>query len=116
MKSRLLILLCVATFSIFPLWAADSEATSASIEQRLRETDLAIALRQYERVRMEAFEARLQLDLLDSQAEMSQDERKKRWVLLDKRDAILRERAQEIRQSILKLGDEMAVAKTKQSR
>ena len=113
MKNKLSLFLCVAMLSVIPVWAGDNETKPVSIEQRLRETDVALALRQYERVRMEAFEVRLQLDLLDTQSEMSEDERKKREVLLKKRDIMLHERAHELRQTILKLGDEAVVAKTR---
>jgi hypothetical protein len=113
MKHKLHILVCITALSVLPLLAGDSDTKSLSVEQRLRETDLSLAIRQYERVKMEAFETRLKLDLLDTDEEMSEAVRKKRTDLLAKRHAILEQRADELRATAHKLGDEIGVAKAK---
>jgi beta-lactamase regulating signal transducer with metallopeptidase domain len=68
--------------------------------QRLRETDLAIALRQYEKVKMDAFEARLQRELMDSNS-LEPAERDKREDALERRLILLEKHAEELRKSIL---------------
>jgi hypothetical protein len=113
MKTKLHILVCITALSVLPLLAGDSETKSVSVEQRFRETDLSLAIRQYERVKMEAFETRLKLDLLDTDEEMTETARKKRAELLTKRYEILQQRADELRSVALKLGEEITVAKAR---
>jgi hypothetical protein len=113
MKTNLHILVCVAALSVLPLLAGDGETKPVSVEQRLLETDLSLAIRQYERVKMEAFEAGLKLVLLDTDEEMTETARKKRAELLTKRVDALQLRADQLRQEALKLGEEMAVAKAR---
>ncbi|MEW6304256.1 MAG: M56 family metallopeptidase [Verrucomicrobiota bacterium] len=71
-----------------------------SAKQRLREIDMALALRQYERVQMEAFEAGLQRDLM-SRNGLKDEEVKQRYETLERTIHILRERAEGLRQFIL---------------
>ena len=111
MKNKLSILVCITALSVLPLIAGDAEAKSPSVEQRLRETDLSLAIRQYERVKMEAFETRLKLDLLDTDEDMTEAVRKKRAELLTQRHDILQMRANELRETALKLGGQIALAK-----
>jgi len=113
MKTRLHILVCITALSVLPLLAGDSESKSVTVEQRLRETDLSLAIRQYERVKMEAFETRLKLDLLDTDEEMTENVRKKRAELLAKRHDILQQRADELRSVALKLGEGTTIAKAR---
>src|SRR5258705_1659466 len=107
MKNKLRIVVCIMVLSVLPLWAADNENKSVSVEQRFREIDLSLALRQYERVQMEAFEAKLERDLLDTETEMTKSERDKKVALLEKKVRILqfcaevlREKAQELETQI----------------
>jgi hypothetical protein len=113
MKTKLHILVCITALSVIPLWAGDNESKTVSVEQRFREIDLSLALRQYERVQMEAFEVRLKLDLLDTEGELTPSEREKKGKLLEKRVAILQQRAAEIRETGYRLADQIAVAKAK---
>jgi hypothetical protein len=53
---------------------------------------------------MEVFEAKLKLDLLDTEEQMTQEERAKKAESLEKRVMILRQRAEELRNTALKLG------------
>ena len=113
MKNKLHILVCITALSVLPLWAGDSKSKTVSVEQRFRETDLSLALRQYERMQMEAFEARLKIDLLETEDKMTQSEREKTAELLAKRVAILKKRAAEFRDTAYKLEAEIDVAKAK---
>ncbi|MBI3851912.1 MAG: hypothetical protein HY298_16775 [Verrucomicrobia bacterium] len=106
MKNKLHILGCITALSVLPLWAGDSESKTVSVEQRFRGTDLSLALRQYERVQMDAFDASLKLTLLDAEAE-------KKAELLAKRVAILKHRAEELRDTAYRLGEEIAVASSR---
>ena len=113
MKAKLRVIICIIALSVIPLWAGDGESKTVSVEQRFRETDLSLALRQYERVQMEAFEARLNLDLLDTEGEITPSERDKKVKLLEKRVAILEQRAGDIRATAYRLAEQIAVAKAK---
>lgn len=104
MKNSLLVLVCVVACSASNLCAADEEGKTVSVGARLRETDLALALHQYERVRMEAFDARLKL--LETEGQISPEEREKKVVSLEKRIAILGQRAEELRAHAIRLGEE----------
>ena len=112
MNNKLRILLCITVLSVLPLIAGDAETKSLSVEQRLREMDLSLTIRQYERLRMEAFETRLKLELLDTEEDMTETVRKKRAELLDKRYEILHRRASELRDTAIMLGDQIAAAKS----
>ena len=113
MKSKLHVLVCMAALSGLPLMAGEGDTTPVSVEQRFRETDLSLALRQYERVKMEVFECRLKLDLLETDDEMTETARKKRRELLARRKDILEQRADQLRLDAHRLGEQIAVAKTK---
>ena len=114
MKTILLIVLSVSLLCSGPVRGADPENKTPTVEERLREADLNIALKQYERVRMEEFEASLKFDLLPTEAEgQSPETRKKRQEILERRMATLRFRGEALRKQILKLGNEAAVAKSK---
>jgi hypothetical protein len=60
---------------------------------------------------MEAFETRLKLDLLDTDEDITETVRKKRAELLTQRHDILQMRADELRDTALKLGGQIALAK-----
>lgn len=113
MRNKLHILVCIAALCVLPLLAGDGETKSLSVEQRLRETDLSLALRQYERVKMESFETRLKLDLLGTDDDITETVRIKRAELLERRSNMLEQRAADLRNTALKLGDAVAVAKAK---
>src|SRR4029450_2687350 len=101
MKSQLNTALCIAAFTMSAFCAADTENKSPDAEQRLREMDFSVTLHQYERVQMEVFEAKLKLDLLDAEEQMTQEERAKKAESLEKRVMILRQRAEELRNTAL---------------
>jgi hypothetical protein len=106
MKNRILILVCMVAWSVLSLRAADTDRKPVSADERLRETDLALTLQQYERVRMEAFDARLKLDLLETEGQMTPEDREKKIVSLEKKIMILRQRADELRAQAIKLGED----------
>jgi hypothetical protein len=114
MKTTLLIVLSVSLFSVCPLRGADPENNPPKVEQRLREVDLAIALKQYERVRMEEFDLSLKLESLQTDGEGQNPEaRKKQERILLNKIAGLHQRGDELRELILKLGNGPVVAKNK---
>jgi len=113
MKNKLLILVCITALWALPLVAGDSQIKSSDVDQRLRETDLSLALRQYERVKMEAFETRLKLDLLDTEEGMTEVARKTRSELLRKRYETLIRSADELRELALNIEGKIKVAQAK---
>jgi len=113
MKNKLYVLVCITALSVLPLVAGDGEAKSVSVEQRLREMDLSLALRQYERVKMEAFETDLKLTLLPTDEDLTESVRKKRTELLQKRLDILQQRAEQLRAMVMATGERDAVANAK---
>lgn len=100
---------------IAPAFAGDAENGSRAfkIEQALRETDLSLTLKQYERVKMEAFEVHLKLLCLGTEEEMTDAAREKRSKLLRQRLEILETRAAELRDAVRKLGEAMTPAKAR---
>jgi hypothetical protein len=113
MKNKLYVLVCITALSVLPLAAGDGEAKSVSVEQRLREMDLSLALRQYERVKMEAFETDLKLTLLPTDEDLTEPARKKRAQLLTERLQILEQRADKLRAIVLEFGEQTPVATAK---
>ena len=113
MKNMLRILVCLTVLTVLPVFAGECQSHSCDVDQRLRETDLSLALRQYERVKMEAFETRLKLDLLDTEEGMTEVARKTRTELLRKRFETLIRNADELRELALNLEGKIKVAQTK---
>jgi hypothetical protein len=113
MKSKLHLLVCITALCALPLMAGDAETKSVNAHQRLLETDFSLALQQYEHVKMAAFEADLQLALLGTEEDIPETARKKRAELLETRSKILQERAAVLRETVLQLGDQIAVDKAK---
>ena len=111
MKNTLRLFVCITALTALPLFAG--EIKSSDVDQRLRETDLSLAIRQYERVKMEAFETRLKLDLLDTEEGLSEVVRKTRSELLRKRYEILLRSADELREFALSIEGKIQVAKAK---
>lgn len=111
----ILILACLTILaaSPVPVVAAEPPPKPANVEQRLRETDLAIALSQYEKVQMAAFEARLQLSLSDVKADLPEMEVKHQRETMERRIKILEELAANLRERILRMGREQPVEKVK---
>jgi hypothetical protein len=69
--------------------------TSQTVEQRFREVDIKLAIAQYEKLQMSAFELRLKVQLDAPANEIQKDE-------LAKRAEILRNEASELRESTIK--------------
>lgn len=115
-KMKLLILLCMAALPATSVRAADNAENPAAkrcgveaiasgrCEQRLADTDLNLAFRQYERVQMEAFEAKLKLRSLDTVPDLADAERAKQAQLLERRISNLGHLANELRERIMILG------------
>ncbi len=60
------ITIIISLFGTRLMAADDAQPKTISIEQRLQQVNIDIALKQYERVRMEMFEIKLQLDIIDN--------------------------------------------------
>src|SRR5688500_18448891 len=86
---------------------ANAEAT---VQQRLRDIDLNIALRKYEQIQTEKAKAELQLVLIETEPEAADAEREKKIDHLRRRVDILKVHADQIRNFVLKLSKELSVA------
>jgi hypothetical protein len=85
------------------------EANPASIEQRIRDIDLKIALQQYEEIQTAKAKTQVQLMLLSADVGES-SEHDKQSGMLRKRVQILQSNAEEIRIRMLELSKAIAVA------
>jgi hypothetical protein len=105
MKKTLHILLATTVFAICPLRANDADSVSAKIGERLREIDVAAALKLYERVQSESNAVRFKLYMLEVRDEVDNSEtRDKQIKTLTTQLAKLKARAEELRTSIPKIG------------
>jgi hypothetical protein len=109
----ILILACLTALAASPVVAAEPPSKPANVEQRLRETDLAIALSQYEKVQMAAFEARLQLSLAGVKTDLPEMEVKQQRETMERRIKVLEDLAANLRERILRMGREHPVEKVK---
>jgi hypothetical protein len=108
MKKLFLLFSLVIACSFYSFAADECCAnTEATVQQRLRDIDLNIALKKYEQIQTEKAKAELQLVLLDTELETPQPERTKN---LQRRIDILSGHAHEIRAYVLKLSKELSVA------
>jgi hypothetical protein len=74
------------------------------MEQRLRETDIAVTLKHYERVCSELMESRLKQDLHAVEAVGKPEEREQQAKLLTVRIDVLERYAKALREELLKAG------------
>lgn len=109
----ILLLACLVFLAPVAGAADETHPKTANVEQRLRETDLAIAFSQYEKVQMAAFEARLQLSLSATKADLPEQEVKHQRESMERRIKILEELAADLRAQILRLGREPSAGKAK---
>ena len=84
--------------------------SEATVQQRLREIDLSIALKKYEQIQNEAAKAELQLVLLETDSETPEEDRKSKWKNLNNRVELLRAHADQIRARALELSKAVTVA------
>ena len=74
-----------------------------NIEQRLNQIDSSLLLRQYEQLKMLAFEARMKLDLLDLEPHNDSKESKRRKELFTQREKKLETEAAKIRKKAIEI-------------
>lgn len=86
------------------------EDKAASIEQRVREIDVAVALRTYEQIQTEMTKAQLQWRLMETDFELDDAERAKQVQGLRRRLENLSAFAQEIRMKLQEMSKPVAVA------
>lgn len=110
MKAIILIL-CLSAFNMALPVGADEccEGKGVAVEQRIREIDLNIALKQYEQIQTERAKTELQLVLMDTEPGGS-EERSKQATALQKRFEILQQHADKIRARLLEMGKALSVA------
>jgi hypothetical protein len=119
MKKKLYLFLCITALSVLPLWADDASKPDApktlTVEQRLREIDLSVTLREYERVKTELAETDLKRLLLQADGDLTEADLKKQAEVLMRRRDTLDMCAVELREEAKSLGNESTatVAKSK---
>jgi hypothetical protein len=95
MKTILVITIMLGTLSSAPIFGADLIPAKPTVEQRFQEADISLAIAQYEKLQMTAFEIRLKLEL-----EPPGDDKQR--AELAQKAAMLREQAAQIRNETLK--------------
>ena len=112
MKILHLLLLSIFYIQVLPLIGHQHQPMKLNIEHRLNQIDSSLLLRQYEQLKMHAFEARLKLDLLDLKLHIDSKETKQRKELFSQRAKKLEAEAAKIRNKVL----EMAVRSDEEHR
>lgn len=111
MKKLLSLIVLTALCSLLPARADECcQSSEATVQQRLRDIDLNIALKQYEQVRTEAAKAEVQLILIETETEAPEAERVKQARQLSKRIEILTAHADQLRARVADLSKAVAVA------
>ncbi len=106
-------LLFFLSFALLPLLGHQHQPMHHNIEQRLHQIDSSLLLRQYEQLKMHAFEARMKLDLLDLEPHNDSRESKQRKEFLSKRAKTLESEAAKIRERAIKLAEQNRIAQRK---
>lgn len=97
MKFLHLLLLSIFSIQVLPLIGHQHQPLKLNIEQRLNQIDSSLLLRQYEQLKMHAFETRMKLDLLDLEPHNDSIESKRRKELFTQRAKKLETEAAKIR-------------------
>jgi len=92
-------LLAFLGFALLPLWGHQHQPGHPNIQQRLHQIDVSIHLRQYEQLKMHAFEARMKLELLNLNP--VRDDEHFHGKMLEKKAKVLEEKAKAIRNLLL---------------
>ena len=111
-KTLLLITLCASSFLAVPSFAADEccQNLAATVQQKLREIDVTIALKQYEQIKTEVAKAQVQLILVETDSEAAEVDRNSQLEALQRRIAKLNAHASELRARVEKLSEDVKVA------
>jgi hypothetical protein len=98
----------LATILLFGLISTAPAATPAekrlTMEQRLTEADLAVALKHYERVCTELLDARLRQSLFEAESTGAPAERENQFKMILRKIEILERYAKNLREELLKAG------------
>ena len=98
MKYKLELLLLASVLAVAPILAGDSAPKIPSpVQQKIREIDLSILLKQYEIVKTKQAEVRLDLALLSVNSAGNADAQKRRKETLEKTDEVLTQLADQYR-------------------
>jgi len=105
MKTMIAFSCILGTLSAFlPVAHGEPSQKRLSMEQRLRETDIAVTLKHYERVCSELMESRLKQDLISVEGSAKPDEREQQAKMLALRVDVLERYAKALREELLKAG------------
>ncbi len=110
MKSFCLSILSIIIIGALPAVGHEHQPMHFNIEQRLNQIDSSLLLRQYEQLKMHAFEARMKLDLLELEPHHDSKESKQRKELMSKRAKTLESEAAKIRERAIKLAEQNRLA------
>ena len=110
MKSFCLSILSIIIICALPAVGHEHQPIHFNIEQRLNQIDSSLLLRQYEQLKMHAFEARMKLDLLELEPHHDSKESKQRKELMSKRAKTLESEAAKIRERAIKLAEQNRLA------
>ena len=110
MKSFYLSILSIILIGALPAVGREHQPMNFNIEQRLNQIDSSLLLRQYEQLKMHAFEARMKLDLLELEPHHDSKESKQRKELMSKRAKTLESEAAKIRERAVKLAEQNRMA------
>ena len=104
MKKLFSALLTFTALWVLPVTAATPNDKRLSMEQRIQDTDTAVALKHYEAVRTELLNARMKLELAETEQAGSPVERENNRKLLVLRIEILDRYTKNLRDGLLKSG------------
>jgi hypothetical protein len=104
MKTILAAILLLSVLAVLPLTAAGPNDKRLSMEQRLTETDISVALKHYEAVRMQLLDARLRQELADTDIAGKPADREAQLKALTQRIEILERYVKGLREDLLKAG------------
>jgi hypothetical protein len=111
MKKLFFLFTVVSLFSFQSVRADECcEKTEATVQQRLRDIDLNIALKKYEQIQTEKAKAELQLVLIETETEASATDRPKAMKNLENRIQLLTAHADQVRARVVELSKALSVA------
>jgi hypothetical protein len=104
MKSILATLFVFALFGFLPLLGGNPTEKRLTMEQRIQDTDISVALKHYEGVRTELLNARLRQELAEAEQAGTPAERENQLRILARRIELLERYAKNLRDGLLKAG------------
>jgi hypothetical protein len=104
MKSILAALIVFTALPVLPLIGANPTEKRLTMEQRIQDTDISVALKHYEGVRTELLNARLRQELAEAEQAGTPAERENQFRILTRRIELLERYAKNLRDGLLKAG------------